>query len=171
VTYTDLMNQWRDTCADLQAAEQALPPAAEVESRLRETLGAAAEGWHRFTARIAAELATGTGHVTLRQLHGGVDLGADLPLAGALAAHGVDRLLKQARDEAAKVLPQPVRLTADEKAEAIAALSRQRYELEAQIASLHFEEGAALPENIAAAALLGLPLEVAEDAGLLRWES
>lgn len=169
MTYTDLIAQWQDCCADLQAAEQALPPLAEVEQHLRATLEAAVSGWQKFAGRIAAELAAGNGRVTLRQLVGGVDLGADLPLAGAIASFGIDKILKQART-AAEAMPQAVRLSADEKAEALAVLSRQRFELEAQLAALHFEDGAALPEGIAAAAMLGVPLDVAGGAGLLRWE-
>jgi len=168
--YSDLLNQWRDTCADLQAAEQALPPLAEVEGRLRETLDAAAEGWHRFTERIAAELATGTGHVTLRQLVGGVDLHPDLPLAGAIAAFGIDKILKSAHAEAGK-LPQAVRLDSEAKAQAIAALSQERYDLEMQLAGLHFDTGEPLPEGLSPAALLGIPADIAEAAGLLVWSA
>lgn len=168
--HDQLMQAWTDVCADLQAAEQAPPPLAEVETRLRQTLEVAVDGWHKFTGRLAAEIATGDGRVTLRQLVGGVDLGADLPLAGAIAAHGVDKILKSAHTEAAK-LPQAVRLDAAAKAEAIAVLSQERYALELDLAGLHFEDGAALPENIAAAAMLGIPADIAEAHGLLRWEA
>ena len=169
-TYSDLIAQWQDCCADLQAAAQALPPVAEVEQHLRATLEAAVSDWQKFAGRIAAELATGTGHVTLRQLTGGVDLHPALPLAGAIASFGIDRIIKTARAEAEK-LPQAVRLDAAARAEAVALLSRQRFALELDLAGLHFEDGAALPESINAAALLGLPLDIAEAHGLLRWSA
>lgn len=169
MTHDQLMTQWRDVCADLQAAEQALPPLAEVETALRATLENAAESWRRFASRLAGEFAAGDGRTTLRQLAGGVDLAADLALAAAIDAHGVDRLLKHARDEAARVQPQAVRLAAADRAEALALLSRQRFELEAQLATLHFAQGDPLPDGINPAALLGLPVEVAEHAGLLAW--
>lgn len=169
--HADLMQEWRDVCADLQAAEQALPPLAEVESRLRATLENAAESWRRFVSRLADKFSAGDGRTTLRQLAGGVDLAADLALAAAIDAHGVDRLLERARDEAARVQPQAVRLAAADRAEALALLRRQRYELEAQLAGLHFEDGGPVPDGINAAALLGLPVEVADHAGLLVWSS
>lgn len=166
--HADLIVQWRDACVDLEAAEQALPPLAEVEAHLRETLELAVESWRKFTTRLAVELGTGDGRTDLRNLAGGVAVSPDLALAGAIAAHGIDRLLKQARDEAGK-LPQPVRLDAAARAEAIAVLRRQRYDLEAQLAHLHFEAGEALPEGLAPAALLGLPVDIAEAHGLLVW--
>lgn len=166
--HDQLMTQWRDVRADLDAAQNALPPLAEVEAALRETLEAAVDVWHRFTGRIAAELSAGDGRTHLRHLAGGVAVSPDLALAGAIAAHGIDRLLKQARDEAGK-LPQPVRLSAGEKAEALAVLRRQRYALELDLATAHFEAGEPLPEGLNAAALLGVPVEVAEAHGLLVW--
>lgn len=169
--HTDLMQDWRDCCADLQAAEQALPPLAEVETALRATLENATESWRRFVSRLAGEFAAGDGRSTLRHLAGGVDIAPDLALAAAIDAHGVDRLLKNARDEAARVQPQAVRLAAADRAEALALLSRQRFELEAQLATLHFAQGEPLPDGINPAALLGLPVDVAEAAGLLTWSA
>ena len=166
--HDQLMTQWRDCCADLDAAQNALPPLAEVEAHLRETREAAVDGWHRFTGRLADELASSDGRTHLRDLAGGVAVSPDFALAGAIAAHGIDRLLKQARDEAGK-LPQPVRLSADEKAEACAVLRRQRYGLELDLATAHFEEGTPLPEGLNAAAMLGLPVDIAEPHGLLVW--
>lgn len=164
-----LMTQWRDVRADLDAAQNALPPLAEVEAALRETLEAAVDVWHRFTGRIAAELSAGDGRTHLRHLAGGVAVSPDLALAGAIAALGIDHLLKSAHAEAAKAQPQPVRLSAGEKAEALAVLRRQRYALELDLATAHFEAGEPLPEGLNAAALLGVPVEVAEAHGLLVW--
>lgn len=146
--------------ADLAAASAAIPARQDAEDSLREELERLAEPWADFVDALASQIANGqrpSCYVAAGR-PSTADDSIDLLLAGLVALAGPDALLKNVLRNAERMPAPAIRLTATEKAEAVAELSRARYVAELAAAEAHFRENSGLPPDLHPAAILGIPL-------------
>lgn len=154
--------------ADLAAAEGILPPLNEIEAATREALEAATDEWRRFVGRLAAQIAS-CDTISVHDATGRAGASAGLALGAAIDVFGIDALVKRSIKAAEKLNPNAVRVDATTKAEMVAELRRDRYVRESALADAHFDTGGELPDDCHPGALLGVPCDVIEAAGLLTW--
>lgn len=163
----ELRNAIADLKAEIQEVDNAGLPASECEAALRQVLAEAGMAFDAMKRRAAECLAIGE-MPTLQFLAGnpvGPNGPTQIALGAALAAYGPDRFIKEAREAADGA--QGLRMTAAQRLEKLRNLRRHLYELELAEEEIIEQTGEARRPDVSAAAVLGLPLDVVEDTGLL----
>lgn len=149
--------------AEALAVKNALRPMAELEHSVRHVLTEMASARNQMVDLIAGMFSHGTPLSELSAIPA-----TQLPKHGyglAISAIGVDAIIAAALEKAEANDPGALRMSADDRDEQLSALQRTLHKLELQ------EEAALNGEprrpDVNPAAVLGIPLEVAEKAGLL----
>lgn len=148
---------------EFKAVKGSIQPIDDIEARLRSYLTVMADPARRLVDLAANALAYG---------HPVSEIGQIQPsqlrihaLGLAVAAMGVDEIIAQAKAKAAAQDNGAPRMDQNEREERLEELSRERYALELQEeATLN---GAPRRPGVNAAAVIGIPLEVAIERDLL----
>lgn len=150
---------------EIEAVKGALPPVAEIEQRVRAWLDDLVTPKQNIVDRLSGCFSRGENVGFLFELPQRSLINAGIGLA--LAAIGVDEMVKAAMEKAAQEDNGALRMTAAERDERLTGLLRDLYALE-------FDEennlnGEPRREDIYfPAAVLQIPLEIAASAGLLK---
>lgn len=150
-----------DLSAEIKAVENSIPPASELENRLRERLQEQADSVNTLIENCALALATGD----MGQLFVDPRVIAQKAFGMALEGVGIGRIVQAAKDRAAELDSGRLRLPSSEKHARLAELKRERY-----LAELDEQEIIGTAEqrpDVSGAAVLLIPVDVAEDAGIL----
>jgi small-conductance mechanosensitive channel len=161
------LKQIRDDIAAVKAEiiriDNSIPPVADIEALLRTYLTSLADPKRRLVDLAASILSHGTPVNELLNLPP-----TQLPQHAfgiALAAHGVDQIIAEAKTIAQTQDNGAMRLSADDRTDKLLELRRELYELE-----LSEEENLAdTPRrpDVNPAAVLGVPMNIAESNGYL----
>lgn len=152
---------------ELKAVARATLPHDEIVATIRGTLHGAVDGFQKAQANVAECIATGTPsslNAIIKTSYEPNEI-ALVAFGGALSAYGLDRFIGEAIEMAGK--PEGLRLSAKEREAAELDLKRQIYQLEAEEEALVGSMGVARRPHVNAAAVLGIPLAIAEQEGLL----
>lgn len=154
---------------EIEATRRAGLPAEQVEMMLREALSLAESNYRSMTQELGRSLANGA-VITLSDLmaHAQRAESVDSLLLGfAVRAIGAESIVADAQQAAASLPQAKLRLTDAERQARLAELSRALYQAEAEEELLVESEGRARRPDASTAAVLGLPFEIAAEAGLL----
>lgn len=154
---------------EIEATRRAGVPAEQVEATLRDALAVAEASYEEMVAGLGRCLAGGhpVGAVDLmghRERAESVDA---LLLGFAVRAIGAEAIVQDAREAAASLPQAKLRLTDTERQAQLAELQEALYQAEAAEEQLVESEGHGRRPDASAAAVLGLPFEIAAEAGLL----
>lgn len=154
---------------EIEATRRAGLPAEQVEATLREALAVAEASYEEMVAGLGRCLAGGHPVSTVdlmghRERAESVDA---LLLGFAVRAVGAETIIQDATEAAANLPQAKLRLSDAERQARLAELSRALYQAEAEEELLVESEGRARRPDASTAAVLGLPLEIAAEAGLL----
>lgn len=161
----------RDTLAtlksELAAVSGARPPHDEVVSALRGTLQGAVAGFSRAQANVAECIASGVPSSLNSLLKSSYERDeiALIAFGGALASYGMDRFIDEAIAMAGE--PEGLRLSVKDREAKERDLLRKIYQLETEEEILAESLGVMRRSGVNAAAVLGIPLEIAEREGWL----
>jgi hypothetical protein len=154
---------------EIEATRRAGLPVEQVEMMLREALSLAESNYRSMTQELGRSLANGA-VITLSDLmaHAQRAESVDSLLLGfAVRAVGAEAIIQDAK-EAAAALPQArLRLTDAERQARLAELQEALFLAEVEEEQLVEVEGLTRRPDASTAAVLGLPFEIAEQAGLL----
>lgn len=167
ITLASLRQTILDLKADIELTASAGLPNEEVLSALRAELAFAMNGFMRIQRRVSDCLTEGRTETLDALVMSDFDTHerGRVALGGALAAYGLDRFMDEATEQAN--LDHGLRLTRDERDRRLLTLRRKLYLIE------QAEEGLCVQENVArradcnVAAVLGVPLEIAEENNLI----
>lgn len=169
-TLADLRCLIAEIKQDIQEVDNAGLPAKDCEAALLQCLGKATTAFDALKRRAAECLAAGE-LPTLQYLTGhpvGPNAPAQLALGAAVASYGADRILAEARQAAAKMAgTDGLRLTFADRQEKLHSLRCQLYKCELDEEALIMATGEARRLDANPAAILGIPLAFADEAGLL----
>lgn len=154
---------------EIEATRRAGLPAEQVEATLREALAVAEASYEEMVAGLGRCLAGGHPVSTVdlmghRERAESVD---SLLLGFAVRAVGAETIITDAQLAAASLPAAKLRLTDGERQARLAELQEALYEAETAEEHLVEAEGRARRPDASTAAVLGLPFEIAEQAGLL----
>jgi hypothetical protein len=147
---------------DVQQVANSQRPLDELEASLRSYLGALASPRNALVNLCADVL---TANMPITEIVGHPNSLAARGFGLALAANGVDAIIDEALTKAQANDPGCLRMTADERAERLASLAKARYLAEMEEETLL--AGNERRPNMNAGAVLGIPIDVAEQAGLI----
>lgn len=151
--------------AEITAVENAIPPFDQTEGKLRTYLEDATRYRQSVVDSLTESFRSGRTTTYLLDLPTSALIKAALGIA--LAGVGIEHLLSEARTQAEANDTGGLKLAESEKSERLAALRRELYLAEA--AEEQALEGQPRRDGIKyAAAILGIPVDVAEAAGLLK---
>lgn len=155
--------------AEIREVSNAGLPADACEDRLRATIDGAAEAFEAMKRRAAGCLAAGELPTLqiLMDYSTKPETPAQIALGAAMLAYGKTRFIDEVRDAAADLADDGLRMTAAERLERLRDLRRRLYQLELAEESMIEETGAPRRIDANPAAVLGLPIDVAEDEQLL----
>ncbi len=170
-TIAALRAEITDLKSQLREASQAGLPAAECEAGLRRSLAEAIDLFEQFKREAADHIARGEAP-TLEALFSyqtRPETIAKLGIGAALSAYGIDKFVTEATAAAAEIdKTNPItRLSAVERHDRLRELHRQLYAAELAEESLILETGEDRRLDANAAAVLGIPFDEVEHAGLL----
>lgn len=148
--------------AERQRAAAAVPPTDVSEAKLREHLTALAQPSAEFIQNCAEALNTGS---LLNLTPATPSMLAQAAFSLALTATDINRVIEAAKVKAAEQDTGALRLADSEKAERLHALSCEIYQL--QLDEEAALDGAPRRHDVAAGAVLGIPLESAVEFGLV----
>lgn len=154
---------------EIEATRRAGVPAEQVEATLRDALGIAESNYRSMTQELGRSLANGA-VITLSDLmaHSQRAESVDTLLLGfAVRAVGAEAIVQDAREAAASLPQAKLRLTDTERQARLAELSQALYQAETEEEALVEVEGLTRRPDASTAVALGLPFEIAEQAGLL----
>lgn len=156
--------------ADIAMAEQSVLPDADVQAAIRAELEGAVAAFHRIKARIAESLSAGVSTNLDDLVPENFDKHerTNIALGGALASYGVDRFMTEALEQV--VDGGQIRMTRVERDSRLETLRRELYCLELDEELLVVRDSAPRRVDCNTAAVLGVPVAVAEAAGLLGGE-
>lgn len=147
--------------AEIKAVDNSIPAAAELENRLRERLQEQTAAVNSLIENCAFALATGD----MGRLFIDPAVLAQKAFGMAVDSVGIGRIVQAAKERAEELDDGRLRLPASEKRERLATLKRERY-----LAELEEQEIIGTADqrpDVSGAALLLIPVDVAEDAGIL----
>lgn len=154
---------------EIEATRRAGLPVEQVETALREALAVAESSYREMVAGLGRCLAGGhpVGAADLmahRERAESVDV---LLLGFAVRSVGAENIVADAQQAAASLPQAKLRLTDAECQARLAELSQALYQAEVEEEVLVEAEGRARRPDASTAAVLGLPFEIAAEAGLL----
>lgn len=153
--------------AERAACSVAIQPDAEIELEMHRVLGEAVSEFKAFQGRLSTYFAQGdvpSLDFVLRNSYLNDEV-ARMALGGALANYGVDRFVTESM--AAANFPEGQRLTPTERATRLLELDRERYQCELDEESMVMTTRATRRVDCNAAAVIGMPLAVAEQNNLI----
>lgn len=153
-----------ETRAEAIAVKHSIRPMSEIESGVRHTLNEMASAHDQIVNLIAGMFSHGTQISELSAIPP-----TQLPKHGyglAISAIGVDNLIAAAKEKAESQDSGALRISVFERGEQLEALEHTLYCLE--LAEEEKLNGEPRRPNANAAAVLGIPLEIAEEADLLK---
>lgn len=154
---------------EIEAVRRAGLPVEQVEMMLREALSLAESNYRSMTQELGRSLANGA-VITLSDLmaHAQRAESVDSLLLGfAVRAVGAESIVADAQQAAASLPQAKLRLTDAERQARLAELQEALFLAETEEERLVEVEGRARRPDANAAAVLGLPFEIAEQAGVL----
>ena len=156
-----------DLRGELAEVINATMPPDDIKAAVRGSLQAAVDEFSRAQTNAAECIASGIPSSLSAILKSSYDRDevAIIALGGALAAYGLDRFLDEAEAMAGE--PKGLRLTAAQSEEKAAIIRRELYQLESEEEALVESLDAMRRPGVNVAAVLGIPLEIAEREGLV----
>jgi hypothetical protein len=154
---------------EIEATRRAGLPVEQVEATLREALGLAESNYREMIGELARSLASGQ-PVSLSDLmlHRERSESVDSLLLGyCIRAVGIEIVIRDAQEVAAGFPQAALRMPDAERQARLADLQRELYEAEIEEERRVEEQGLARRPDASVACVLGLPLEIAAEAGLL----
>nr|MBL8410719.1 hypothetical protein [Dechloromonas sp.] len=169
LTLGEIREEIDEVSEQIERTKAAGLPEAESLASLKATLSDASVTWQKFTGTAADALAAGE-EITAYRLLSVVAPSADklaLLGLGAAVAPRLDAVIKEIQTEAKKRDDGRLRLLPGEKAARLLELRRRLYSLEMAEAEITEATGEKRRANCNAAAVLGIPADVAEANKLL----
>lgn len=169
LTLCELREEVEEVREQIEQVKQAGLPEAESLASLKATLTEAASTWKKFSDTAANALAAGE-EITPYRLMALVAPSADKLAALALGAAITPRLddfIKEIQAQAKKRSDGRLRMQQDEKAVRLLELRRELYRLELIEEQITGTTGEKRRATCNAAAVMGIPADVAEAHGLL----
>lgn len=153
----------------IEATRRAGLPVEVVEATLRDSLAVAEAAYKEMVAGLGRCLAGGhpVGAVDLMGHRERAESVDSLLLGFAVRSVGVENIVADALQAAASLPAAKLRLTDAERQARLAELQEALFLAEVEEEQLVEVEGRARRPDASAAAVLGLPFEIAEQAGLL----
>lgn len=164
LTLSELREEIEEVRQQITRTKNAGLPDAESLASLKSTLSDAAATWQKFVSTAASALAAGE-EITAYRLLSVVAPSAENLAAlalGAAVSPRLDAVLKEIQAEAKKRDDGRLRMTTDEKAARLLELRRHLYLLEQAEEQITSTTGEKRRANCNAAAVLGIPADVAE---------
>lgn len=150
-----------DLSAEIKAVDNSIPPAADLENQLRAHLQQQADSVNTLIENCAFALSTGD----MGLLFVDPRVLAQKAFGMALDGVGIGRIVQAAKDRAEELDTGRLRMPTSEKRQRLVDLKRERY-----LAELEEQEVIGTADqrpDVSGAALLLIPLDVAEDAELI----
>jgi hypothetical protein len=166
---TKIRRELDNVNSEIASVQNALPPIAERLNDVAQALELLTAPWNDFVAQAAEQVVLWDRPITLSSLtphRFNAENIAELGLAAAIASYGAKELRDAIRQKAAEIAHEgQLRLTATERATRLKDLYIQRYRLE--FTEEQNLDGAPRRPGVNAAAVMGVPLEVAQEHHLL----
>lgn len=153
-----------ETQAEALAVKNALRPLAEIETGVRHVLGEMADASNRIVGMVSNIFSHGHPIADLVSIPAGQV--PKFALGMALASIGVDAIIAAAKEKASANDNGALRMSTADRDGQLQALERQLYEL--QLAEEAALDGEPRRPGCNAAAVLGVPLEIAEQHGFTK---
>ena len=151
------------TKEEITEVSRAIQPIEELETELRAYLGGLASKPALFIDQCVDVLNHGLPVAQMTDTN--KDLLLQRAFSFAIASYGTERIIEEAKEQAAIKGSDRPRMTNSEKGAALQELREKLYSLELEEEQLL--DGAERRADVTPAAVLGIPLEVAVDADLL----